>query len=137
MDTILYAVTFAVVLFFSLFLIVLGGTSLFAPARAKTFLLGFATSAFTHYLEMAVRLVVGFSILFQAPNLIYAGAFTIFGGMLIGTSAVLLLLPWKWHRRFAEKAVPQALEYLPFVGVVSIALGAVLLVVLLGSRFSS
>ena len=45
MDTILYVVTFAVVLLFSLFLTVLGGFSLVAPAKAKAFLLGFASSA--------------------------------------------------------------------------------------------
>jgi len=128
---ILYAATFAVVLLFSLFLIGLGGMSLLAPAKAKAFLLGFATSAFTHYLEMALRLIIGASILFQARHLMYPGAFTIFGWMLVGTSAVLLLLPWKWHRRFAENAVPQALKYLPFVGVMSLALGTVLLISLL------
>lgn len=130
---ILYAVTFAVVLLFSLFLIALGGASLLSPAKAKAFLLGFATSAFTHYLEMALRLIVGGSILSQAPHLRYPGAFTIFGWMLIGTSVVLFLLPWKWHRRFAEKAVPQALKYLPIMGVVSLALGTVLIISLLRS----
>lgn len=137
MDTILHEVTFAVVLLFSLFLTALGGVSFLAPARAKAFLLGFARSAFTHYLEMAVRLVVGGSILFQAPHLRYPGAFMIFGWMLVGTSAVLLLLPWKWHRRFAENAVPQALRYLSFVGIVSLVLGIVLLLSLLRSLLSS
>jgi len=128
---ILYAVTFAVVLLFSLFLAALGGASFLAPAKA--FLLGFATSAFTHYLEMVLRLAVGGSILWQAPHLMYPGAFTIFGWMLVGTSAVLLLLPWKWHRHFAEKAVPPVLSYIALVGVVSLGLGVVLLIFLLKS----
>ncbi|MEQ1765704.1 MAG: hypothetical protein ABL984_21425 [Pyrinomonadaceae bacterium] len=130
---ILYAVTFAFVLLFSLFLMALGGVSFLAPAKAKAFLLGFAASSFTHYLEMALRLVVGGSILFQAPLLTYPGAFTIFGWMLVGTSAVLLLLPWKWHRHFAEKAVPPVLSYIALVGVVSLGLGVVLLIFLLNS----
>jgi hypothetical protein len=66
----------------------------------------------------------------------YPAAFTIFGWMMVGTTAVLLLLPWKLHRRFAENAVPQAVRYLPFVGAVSISLGTVLLVYLLGSLLS-
>jgi len=82
---------------------------------------------------MVLRLAVGGSILWQAPHLMYPAAFAIFGWMMVGTTAVLLLLPWKWHRRFAQKAVPQAIGYLPFVGVVSIVLGIVLLVFLLKS----
>lgn len=131
MDTILYAVTFAVVILFSLFLLALGGFSLLAPAKAKAFLLGFAKSAFTHYLEMVLRLAVGGSIVYQAPYLNYSTAFTIFGWMMVGTTAILILLPWKWHRRFAEKSVPQALKYLPVVGIVSLVLGAILLISLL------
>jgi hypothetical protein len=133
MDPILYPLTFAIVLFFCFFLIALGGGSLIAPEKAKAFLLGFATSAFTHYLEMALRLVVGGSMLYQAPHLKYATAFAVFGWMMIATSAVLLILPWKWHHRFAEKAVPQALRYLPFVGIVSLALGSAVLISLLRS----
>ena len=133
---ILYVVTFAVALLFSLFLIALGGASLFAPAKAKVFLLGFATSAFTHYLEMVLRLVVGASILSQAPHLMFPVVFTVFGWMMVATTVVLLLLPWKWHRRFAEKAVPPALRYLPLFGVVSLALGLVLVIFLLNGLLS-
>jgi hypothetical protein len=130
---VLYAVSFAVVLLFSLFLTALGGVSLLAPAKAKSFLLGFATSACTHYLEMALRLVVGVSIVFQAPYLRYPAAFAIFGWLMVGTTAALILLPWKWHRRFAEKAVPQALMYLPVMAIVSLVLGSILMIVLLTS----
>ena len=133
MDTILYPLTFAIVLLFSLFLIALGGVSLVAPPKAKAFLLSFATSAFTHYLEMVVRLIVGSSILYQDPHLKYPTAFTVLGWMLIATSAVLLLLPWKWHHRFADMAVPQALRYLPVLGVVSLGFGSAILVFLIGS----
>ena len=131
--SILYPVTFGVVLLFSLFLAALGSVSLLAPGKAKAFLLGFATSAFTHYLEVALRLVVGLSFTCQGPHLLYSGAFTIFGWMLVGTSAVLLLLPWKWHRLFAEKAVPPVLRYIALVGVVSLGVGTVLLILLLKS----
>ncbi|MEO5858325.1 MAG: hypothetical protein ABIR33_05185 [Pyrinomonadaceae bacterium] len=133
LSPILYGVTFAVVLLSGLFLIALGGASLFAPSKAKAFLLGFATSAFTHYLEMAIRLAVGASILVQAPHLSYPTTFTVFGWMLIATAAVLLVLPWKWHHRFAEKAVPQALRYLPVLGIVSSVLGTVILTLLFKS----
>lgn len=137
MDTILYPLTFAIVLLFSLFLIVLGGVSLLMPEKAKAFLLSFAASAFTHFLEMALRLAVGGSIVFQASYLQYPILFKIFGLMMVGTTAILILLPWKWHRRFAERLVPPALKYLPVIGIVSLALGAVLLVLVLSRQISS
>ena len=55
MDTILYAVTFAVVLLFSLFLTALGGVSLLAPAKAKAFLLASAPGNTTLPFEEVVR----------------------------------------------------------------------------------
>ncbi|MBA3354180.1 MAG: hypothetical protein H0U23_17450, partial [Blastocatellia bacterium] len=75
----LHALTFVILIIVAVYFIALGVTSLFAPAKAKSFLLGFAGSPFKHYLELALRLVVGSSILVQAPHLIYPGAFTLFG----------------------------------------------------------
>ncbi len=114
-------------LLFGVFLVALGGVSLFTAERAKAFLLGFATSPFKHFLEMTLRLLVGGSILFQAPFLIFSTAFTIFGWMMIISTAVLILIPWRWHRRFAETAVPRALRFLPVVGLVSVILGGCVL----------
>jgi len=121
--SILYALTFAILLLVGVYFLAFGGMSLFAPEKAKNFLLGFAGSAFKHYFELALRLVVGGSILVQAPYLIYSGVFTLFGWILISTTAFLFLIPWKWHRRFAETAVPIALSYLPIIGIASFALG--------------
>lgn len=129
--SIIYAITFGVVLLFAAFLLGLGGVSLLVPANARSFLLGFAKSPFTHYLEMLLRLMVGGSLILQAPYLSYPAAFGVFGWMMVVTTAFLILLPWKWHQRFAEKAVPRALNYLPLVGVVSLALGATLVLLLL------
>ena len=130
---VLDAVTSAIILLVGVYFVTLGAMSLFAPAKAKTFLLGFADSAFKHYLELSIRLIVGGSILVQAPHLIYSDVFTLFGWILIGTTVCLLFIPWKWHRRFAEKAVPIAVGYLPIIGVASFALGAGLLACLIQS----
>lgn len=128
--SILYVFTFVLLILVGLYFITLGVMSLFAPAKAKNFLRGFAGSAFKHYLELTVRLIVGGSILVQAPHLNYSGVFTLLGWILIGTTSCLLLIPWRWHRRFAEKVVPIAVGYLTIIGVASIALGASLLVCL-------
>jgi len=129
----LYAVTFVIVLLVGLYFVTLGAMSLLAPAKAKNFLLGFAGSAFKHYLELSIRLIVGGSILVQAPHLIFPRVFTLFGWILIGTTVCLLFIPRKWHRRFAEKAVPIAVGYLPIIGVASFALGTGLLACLIQS----
>jgi len=127
----LYSITFIIVSLVCVYLIALGATSLLAPVKAGSFLLGFAGSAIKHYLELIVRLVVGGSILVQAPYLILSDVFTLFGWILIGTTACLIFIPWKWHRRFAEKAVPIAVRYLPIVGLASFALGSGLLACLI------
>jgi len=130
---VLDAVTSAIILLVGVYFVTLGAMSLLAPAKAKNFLLGFAGSAFKHYLELSIRLIVGGSILVQARHLIYSDVFTLFGWILIGTTVCLLFIPWKWHRRFAEKAVPIAVGYLPIIGVASFALGAGLLACLIQS----
>ena len=48
-------------------------------------------------------------------------------GIILGTTAVLLLVPWRWHRRFASKAVPRALPYLRLIALASLVSGAAVL----------
>lgn len=104
----------------------IGVVSLVAPARASRFLLGFASSPSKHYAELAIRFLVGGAFLIAAPRAMWPVALCAFGWVLIGTTAVLLLVPWHWHHRFARSAVPQALRFLPLVGVASVVLGALI-----------
>ena len=117
----------AVVLLAGLYLACLGAVSLAAPAIARRFLLGFASSRARHYLELALRLVVGGAFLLCAPVLQFPLAFTAFGGAIVLTSVGLLLVPWRWHRHFAQQAVPRALRFLPLLGVASLLLGGFVL----------
>lgn len=110
-----------------IFLAVLGGVSLVAPPHAKRFLLGFAGSPSKHYAELAVRILVGGAFLMAAPLTPWRVAVSVFAWVLLGTTAVLLLVPWHWHHRFARRAVPEALRFLPLIGVASLALGAIIL----------
>lgn len=109
------------------FFVSLGGSSLFAPARAGRFLLGFANSARKHYAELAVRLLVGAAFVIAAPRMAAPGAFACFGWLLLGTTTFLLLVPWRWHHHFASRAVPKALAFLAPIGVASVAMGALVL----------
>ena len=121
------AVALAIVMVTGIFFLSLGGTSLVAPARASRFLLGFAGSPSKHYAELVVRLLVGVAFVLAAPRAFAPVAFTLFGWLLLVTTAGLLFSPWHWHHRFAGRAVPEALRFLPIVGIASVALGALVL----------
>ena len=114
-----------------LFFIALGSTSLVAPRRASQFLLGFADSPSKHYAELTLRFLVGGCFVAFAPRMLFATAFSFFGWVLLATTAALLLVPWRWHHRFAARAVPAALRFLPLIGVSSLALGGLVLVAML------
>lgn len=87
-------------------LIGLAGAAAAKPDVIKRFFDKFASSAFTHFLEMFVRLVVGTAFVIYAPQMRFSVIFTAFGWLLIVTTAVLLLVPWRLHRRFAERSLP-------------------------------
>ena len=121
------ALALAAVVAAGIYLLVLGGASLLVPSRAGRFLTGFAASRSRHLLEMALRLVVGGSLVLQAPRMSFSGGFSLFGWVLLVTTACLLLMPWQWHRRFAQRVVPQAMLHPRWVGGISLVLGGLVL----------
>lgn len=121
------ALPLAMVAITAVFFVILGAASLVVPARASRFFLAFADSPFKHYAELATRFLVGGAFLLAAPYALWQGAFTLFGWVLVVTTTGLLLIPWRWHHRFARRAVPAALQFLPLVGVASIILGGLIL----------
>ena len=108
------------------YLLGLGAVAFVAPAIATRFLLGHAGSAAAHYLELLIRATVGASFLVQGPNMRFPGAFVAFGWVLVATTAVLVAVPWRWHQRFAQKSVPQAVRYLPLIATASLLLGSLI-----------
>jgi hypothetical protein len=118
----------------ALYLLALGAASLVAPARASRFLLGFASSLPTHFVELFLRLLVGAALVVYAPRMFLSSAFNLFGWVLLVTTACLLLVPWRWHHRFAQFAVPRVTRYIGLVGVASLVIGGfILAAVALGS----
>lgn len=117
----------AVVVLSGLYLLALGAASLLAPARAGRFLLGFAGSLPIHILEMFLRCLVGAALVLYAPRMYLSGAFHLFGWVLLLTALGLLLLPWRWHQRFARRVVPPVTGHMAVVGLVSLALGGLIL----------
>lgn len=113
----------------------LGVMLLARPASAARFLMGHATSRPLHFLELALRIGAGLAFVHHAPAMAGPGLFSVVGWVLVGTSAVLVLVPWRWHRRQAERSVPVALRFTPLLGFSSLLMGGgVLVAALLGSR---
>ena len=112
---------------FAAFLIGLGVVAFAKPGQVQRFLTGFAQNRSVHFLEMALHTIVGASFLACAASVPYESTFRLLGWILVCTTAVLVLIPWRLHRRFALLAVPRALEYTGVIGVSSIAMGVSLL----------
>lgn len=117
--------TIAAVLIFltGAYFLLLGVVSLVKPVLAARFLLGFADSAAVHYLELFIRLAIGLALIHHSSAMLFSNIYELFGWILIGTTAAVLLLPWRWHRDFAKKVVPYANRFLTWIGVISLSLG--------------
>ncbi len=68
---------------------------------------------------MAIRLLVGLSLLVYSPRMLFSYAFNLFGWILVITSVLLLLFPWRWHRKFAQMAVRPLTRRIWLFGVFS------------------
>jgi hypothetical protein len=121
----------AVVLAAALYLLTLGGGALIRPESTKRFLGGFATTPRIHFTELALRVLTGAALVATAPQMAFGQGIAIFGWMLIATSLVLGVVPWRQHQRFAAWAVPQATKQMALIGVASIFGGIFLLAALL------
>jgi hypothetical protein len=125
--------TFVAVLLAGVYFVALAAAAVLAPARAAAFLLGFAGTARTHYLELALRGLVGSAFVWQGPRMGFGSAFAGFGWLLVLTTAGLAAAPWRWHRAFARRAVPYALRYPALLGLAALLLGGLVLAGLRGA----
>jgi len=120
-------IALVLVLLSGLYFVGLAAASLATPARAKHFLQGFAGSAPAHYTELALRLAVGGAFLLRAAHMPFSGAFALFGWVLVVTTVCLFIIPWQWHHRFAQRAVPYAVRNLRLFAFSSLVLGGFVL----------
>ena len=110
-----------------IYLLALGAAAFLRPDRVTTYLGRHASTLRAHLLELALRIGVGGGFVVVAPGTRLPIAFRVLGWVLIATSGVLLMVPWQWHRRFAQWSVPQATARLPLLGAAALAGGAFLL----------
>ena len=99
---------------------------LLRPLSASRFLEGFATTARAHYTEQVLRVLAGIALVLHAPYMRSPFFIYGFGWVLVATSTLLILLPWRWHQRFAQWAIPLAVRNLRSYALSSFALGALL-----------
>ena len=128
------SVAFAALFAAATYLVLLGVGALVRPERTKRFLESFASSLRVHVIELAVRVVIGAALVVSAPRLPRSAVFAVLGWVLVGTTLVLALIPWRYHHRFARWSVPQATRHMPLLGVASVLAGLGLLSALLPSR---
>jgi hypothetical protein len=61
----------------------------------------------------------------------FPGFFVVFGWAIIGTTIVLLVLPWRLHQRFAQWSVPRVTRNMPLFALGPLSGGVLVLLSLL------
>lgn len=113
------------------YLLALGVAALAKPNTAKRFLESHASSARAHFFELALRLVAGTAFVLAAPVMKVPRIFALIGWVLIVTTVVLCVVPWRVHQRFARWSVPMATRNMAMLGVGSLVGGICILAALL------
>jgi uncharacterized protein YjeT (DUF2065 family) len=114
-----------VVVLAGLYFVGFGVLAVVVPSATAGYLRGFAGSVRLHVLELVTRFVVGAAFVEYASEMLFGGTFHMFGWVLVITTVALAILPWRWHQRFAQTAVPAALRYLPIIGIAAVLAGGI------------
>jgi hypothetical protein len=121
------AVAAIVVVAFGLVLFAFTGVAFAKPAIAERFLMRFASSARTHYVEQVFRLLIGAALVVLSPAMWQPKMFLLVGWVIVVSSVALVCVPWQWHHRFGERVGPILFRHLRLYAVGSFAFGALLL----------
>ena len=116
-----------VVVVFGILLVALPGLVLAKPAIAERFLMRFASSARTHYVEQAFRLLVGAALVALSPAMWQPDLFRLVGWAIVVSSAVLICVPWRWHHRLGKRVLPIVVRHRGLYAAGSLAFGALVL----------
>ena len=123
------------VLLAGIYLVGLALVAFAAPTSAKRFLGRFASTPTAHYTEILARLTVGVALLLYAQHMLFSSVVSAVGWVLTATTAIMLLLPWTWHHRFAAWSVPLATARIGWLGTGALVGGlALLYAVIAGPR---
>lgn len=115
-----------------IYLIVLGIASLVLANHTRQFLDGFASSQRLHFIEMLIRFLYGGAFIIASSQMMFSKIYLIFGWILIVTTIVLSILPWRWHQQLAVKFVRPLTQKVWLFSFFSLPLGGVILFSLFG-----
>ncbi|GAA0857744.1 hypothetical protein [Aliiglaciecola litoralis] len=124
------------VFMFAVALIGLAVNAILFPNKTILFLSKFASTARLHIVEMIVRLVVGIAFVIAAPEMLFHSLFYLFGLVLIITSVLLLMMPWRWHHQFAVVVLAPLLRRVWVFAVLSLPLGIFIFIALFRIEFA-
>lgn len=125
--TIMSAVAAAILVAFGFFTIGFTVVVFAKPAVAERFLRSLASSARIHYTEQVVRLLIGVSLIIRSAAMWQPKVFWFFGWTIVLSSSLLILTPWQWHHRFAEKVGPIVIRYMKLYAVGILSFGVLLI----------
>lgn len=92
------------VIFFGIFLILVGLLMLFKPAKARQTLQKAGSTNFINYAEITLRMIPAAGMILYADFSKYPLYFTVFGWFMLITSAILYFVPRHLHHQFSLKA---------------------------------
>ena len=121
------SVAAVIVVVFGLSLITFTGMAFAKPARAERFLMAFASSARTHYVEQSVRIVIGAALVVLSSTMWQPKVFWLLGWSIVVSSVALICIPWQWHDRLGDRVRPMLVRHLKLYAVGASALGVLLL----------
>ena len=117
----------SVMLIFGLYLISLLVITLLNKAIAVGYFSSFASSAKAHYLEQVLRLIVGLAMLSFSKSMLYTQFFELFAWIIIISTIVLIVIPWRWHNRLGKSVIPLTIKNLKFYAISASIFGVFIL----------
>lgn len=90
-----------ILLIFAVWLLCVAYYALSSPAKAKTSMGKFGSTPFIHFGEHILRSIVGLAFIGASQITQHPRIFTIIGAFLAGSSLLIMILPRKWHHKYA------------------------------------
>jgi hypothetical protein len=91
------------IILFGLFLIIVSLMMLFAPIKARFFLLKAGSTVFINYAEITIRMIPAIAMVIFAEHSKCPDILNVFGWFMIGTSFILYLVPRRIHHNYAVR----------------------------------
>ena len=93
-----------VVIFFGIFIIIIGFVMLINPTKARNTLRKAGSTNFINYAEITLRLIPAIALILCSELSKFPLAFKVFGWIMLITSLILYVVPRKIHHQFSMKS---------------------------------